>query len=138
LPTSRSIAWLHDDRPGAWPFLGEVYARAIVRNGTLTFKAFIRAVRSVLKLAPMDLRIEDRVLRSSPDFDRRFSRQIRVSVPRKPADVLDADGIKSVPDLGPVPSSSGRPIGKRDIDPFWRWVQLIAATHSENFSAGVW
>ena len=66
-------------------FLGDVYSRAMVRKGTLTFRAFVRAVRSVLELAPTDLRIEDRVLRSSPEFDRRFSRQIRVPVPRKPA-----------------------------------------------------
>lgn len=66
-------------------FLGDVYARATVRKGTLTLKAFIRGVRSVLKLAPMDLRIEGRILRSSPEFDRRFARQIRVPVPRKPA-----------------------------------------------------
>jgi len=66
-------------------FLGDVYSRARARKGTLTFGAFVRAVRSVLELAPMDLRIEDRVLRSSPEFDRRFSCQIRVPVPRKPA-----------------------------------------------------
>jgi len=66
-------------------FLGDVYTRATVRKGTLTQKAFIRAVRGALKLEPMDLRIEDRVLRSSPEFDRRFSRQIRVPLPRKPA-----------------------------------------------------
>jgi len=66
-------------------FLGDVYSRAMVRKGTLTFEAFVRAVRSVLELAPMDLHIKDHALRSSPEFDRRFSRQIRVAVPRKPA-----------------------------------------------------
>lgn len=47
-------------------FLGDVYACAMARKGTMTLRTFVRAVGSVLKLAPMDLRIEDGVLRRSP------------------------------------------------------------------------
>ena len=61
-------------------FLGEVYARAISRNGSLSMKGLVAATRNALQLDAADLFVKKSGrIRSSTKFEKKFDCSVRVA-----------------------------------------------------------
>ena len=64
-------------------FIGKFYAVTIEARGIATLTQLVAATRDTLNVDPEDLYLTDRgkLLRSSPAFDERFFRRVRVPIP---------------------------------------------------------